>query len=133
MPKLRLRINCDGACRGNPGASAIGATLKNEQGQLVATVSRTIGRATSNQAEYRALIAALEKAAELGAQRVDVCLDSELVVRQLQGRYRVKNEALRPLYLCVTELLGGFAGFTIAAVPRADNAEADRLANEAFG
>ena len=132
MPKLRLRINCDGACRGNPGASAIGATLKNEQGQLVATVSRTIGRATSNQAEYRALIAALEKAAELGAQRVDVCLDSELVVRQLQGTYRVKNAALRPLYLRAAELLGKFAGFTITTVPRAENSEADRLANQAF-
>ncbi len=133
MTNSRLRINSDGACRGNPGPAAIGATLKDEQGQLVATVSRAIGRATNNQAEYRALIAALEKAAELDAQRVDVRLDAELIVRQLQGKYRVKNEALRPLYLRAAELLGGFAGFTIAAVPRAENAEADRLANEAFG
>ena len=132
MTNSRLRINSDGASRGNPGPAAIGATVKDEQGRLVASVSRAIGRATNNQAEYRALIAALEEAAELGAQRVDVCLDAELVVRQLQGRYRVKNAALRPLYLRAAGLLGGFEGFTIAAVPRAENAEADRLANQAF-
>ncbi len=132
MTNSRLRINCDGACRGNPGRAAIGATLKDEQGRLVASVSRAIGRATNNQAEYRALIAALEKAAELGAQRVDVYLDTELVVRQLQGKYRVKNEALRPLCLRAAELLGKFAAFTITAVPRAENAEADRLANQAL-
>ena len=132
MTNSRLRINSDGASRGNPGPAAIGATVKDEQGRLVASVSRAIGRATNNQAEYRALIAALEKAAELGAQRVDVRLDAELVVRQLQGKYRVKNQALRPLYLRAAELLGKFAGFTIATVPRAENAEADRLANQAL-
>ena len=132
MTNSRLRINSDGASRGNPGPAAIGATVKDEQGRLVASVSRAIGRATNNQAEYRALIAALEKAAELGAQRVDVRLDAELVVRQLQGRYRVKNAALRPLYLRAAGLLGEFEGFTIAAVPRAENAEADRLANQAL-
>ncbi len=122
MTNSRLRINSDGASRGHPGPAAIGATVKDEQGRLVASVSRAIGRATNNQAEYRALIAALEKAAELGAQRVDVRLDAELVVRQLQGRYRVKNAALRPLYLRAAGLLGEFEGFTIAAVPRAENA-----------
>ena len=132
MTSTRLKINSDGASRGNPGLAAIGATIKNEQGRMVASVSRAIGRATNNQAEYRALITALEKAAALGAQRVDVRLDSELVVRQIQGRYRVKNEALRPLYLRAVELLKGFAGFTIANVPREENAEADRLANQAF-
>ncbi|MEE8352899.1 MAG: ribonuclease HI family protein [Dehalococcoidales bacterium] len=132
MTNSRLRINSDGASRGNPGQSAIGATVKDEQGRLVASVSRTIGRATNNQAEYRALIAALEKAAELGAQRVDVCLDAELVVRQLQGRYRVKSAALRPLYLRAAGLLGKFEAFTIAAVPRTENAEADHLANQAL-
>ena len=132
MTNSRLRINSDGASRGNPGPAAIGATVKDEQGRLVASVSRAIGHATNNQAEYRALIAALEKAADLGAQRVDVRLDAELVVRQLQGKYRVKNQALRPLYLRTAELLGKFVGFTIAAVPRAENAEADRLANQAL-
>ncbi len=132
MTNSRLRINSDGASRGNPGPAAIGATVRDEQGRLVASVSQAIGRATNNQAEYRALIAALEKAAELGAQRVDVRLDAELVVRQLQGRYRVKNAALRPLYLRAAGLLGEFEAFTIAAVPRAENAEADRLANQAL-
>jgi ribonuclease HI len=128
----RLQINTDGACRGNPGPAAIGATLKDETGQLVATVSRAIGKTTNNQAEYRALIAALEKAVELGAAEVDVRLDSELVVRQLQGRYRVKNEALRPVYQRAAALLKGFNRFSIRNVPRAENAEADRLANQAF-
>jgi ribonuclease HI len=132
MTISKLQINTDGACRGNPGPAAIGATLKDENGQLVATVSRAIGKTTNNQAEYQALIAALEKAIELGANAVDVRLDSELVVRQIQGRYRVKNEALRPVYQRALALLQGFARFTIRNVPRAENAEADRLANQAF-
>ncbi len=132
MTNSRLRINSDGASRGNPGPGAIGATLKDDQGRLVASVSQAIGRTTNNQAEYLALIAALEKATSLGAQRVDIRLDAELIVRQLQGRYRVKNEGLRPLYLRAAELLGKFAGFTITAVPRAENAEADQLANLAL-
>lgn len=132
MTISKLVINCDGASRGNPGRAAIGATLKDEKGQLVATVSEAIGHATNNQAEYRALIAALEKAAELGAARVEARLDSELVVRQIQGRYRVKNEALKPLYLRAVKLLHGFNAFTIRNVPRAENAEADALANRAY-
>ncbi len=133
MTNSRLLINADGASRGNPGPAAIGATIKDERGRLLASVSQPIGPTTNNQAEYLALIAALEKAVGLGAQQVDVRLDSELVVKQLQGKYRVKNAALRPLYLRAAELLGRFEGFTIAAVPRAENAEADRLANDALG
>ena len=128
----RLIINADGASRNNPGPAAIGATIKDEQGRLLASISRHIGRATNNQAEYRALIAALEKAIELGARRVDIRLDSELVVKQMKGRYRVKNVALRPLYLRVGELLSQLEGFTIASVPREQNTEADRLANKAL-
>ena len=99
---------------------------------MLASISRRIGRATNNQAEYRALIAALEKAIELGARQVDIRLDSELVVKQMQGRYRVKNVALRPLYLKVGELLSQLESFTISSVPREQNAEADRLANAAL-
>ena len=95
MPHQKLVINADGASRGNPGRAAIGATLKDEKGRLVASISRYIGRATNNQAEYGAVIAALEKAADLGARIVDIRLDSELVVRQVKGRYRVKNAAPR--------------------------------------
>jgi ribonuclease HI len=132
MTADRVIINADGASRHNPGPAAIGATLKDERGRLLASISRRIGRATNNQAEYQALIAALEKAIGLGARRVDIRLDSELVVKQMKGRYRVKNAALRPLYLRVGELLSQFKGFTISSVPREQNAEADRLANKAL-
>jgi ribonuclease HI len=99
---------------------------------LLASVSQRIGRTTNNQAEYRALIAALEKAISLEARRVDIRLDSELVVRQVEGRYKVKKATLRPLYLRVGELLGRLEGFTLTHVPREQNAEADRLANAAL-
>ncbi len=132
MTADRVIINADGASRHNPGPAAIGATIKDEQGRLLASISRRIGRATNNQAEYQALIAALEKAIGLGARRVDIRLDSELVVKQMKGRYRVKNAALRPLYLRVGELLSKLEGFSISSVPREQNAEADRLANAAL-
>jgi ribonuclease HI len=132
MTADRLIINADGASRHNPGPAAIGATIRDERGNLVASISRPIGRATNNQAEYRALIAALEKAVELGARQVDIRLDSELVVKQMKGRYRVKNAALRPLYLKVGELLSRLEGFTLTSVPRRQNTEADRLANKAL-
>lgn len=127
-----LVINADGACRGNPGPAAIGATIKDENGRLLASVSRAIGRTTNNQAEYQALIAALEKVIDLGARQVDIRLDSELVVRQVEGRYRVKKAGLKPLYLRVGKLLGQLDGFTISHVPRCQNAEADQLANAAL-
>lgn len=132
MTAEKVIINADGASRHNPGPAAIGATIKDEQGHLLASISQRIGRATNNQAEYRSLIAALEEAIGLGARRVDIRLDSELVVKQMQGKYRVKNAALRPLYLRVGELLSQFEGFTITNVPRVQNAEADKLANRAL-
>jgi len=133
MTAERVIINADGASRHNPGPAAIGATIKDERGHLLASISRRIGRATNNQAEYQALIAALEKAIGLGAGRVDIRLDSELVVKQMKGKYRVKNVALRPLYLRAGELLSQFEGFTIENIPRGQNVEADRLANKALG
>ncbi len=128
----QLVIHTDGASRHNPGPAAIGATLKDSQGKLVARISRTIGRATNNQAEYRAVIAALEEALKLGATQVVIRLDSELVVRQLSGQYRVRQAALQPLHRQVTGLLGQFRHFTINHIPRQQNAEADRLANLAL-
>jgi len=125
-------IHSDGASRNNPGPAAIGATIKDEQGRLLATISRSIGRATNNQAEYRAVIAALEKAIKLGARQIELNLDSELIVRQVTGRYRVKNEALKPLFGRVEKLLGSLEGFSIRHVPRQQNQEADRLANSAL-
>jgi len=106
MKLTKVIIHADGASRGNPGLAAIGATLKDAEGQVLAAVSQRIGRATNNQAEYRALIAALEKAISLGASEVDIYLDSELVVRQLTGRYRVKSAILKPPYRQVKGLQG---------------------------
>ena len=125
-------IHSDGASRNNPGPAAIGATIKDEQGRLLATISRSIGRATNNQAEYRAVIAALEKAIKLGARQIELNLDSELVARQVTGRYRVKSEALKPLFDRVKKLLGSLEGFSIRHIPRRQNQEADRLANDAL-
>ena len=128
----RVVIHADGASRGNPGQSAIGATIKDEQGRLLATVSRRVGRATNNQAEYRAVIAALEEAGRLGARRVKLYLDSELVVKQLRGEYRVKKEGLKPLFRLVKELERNLDSLHISHIPRWRNKEADALANRAF-
>ena len=128
----RVIINTDGASRGNPGPAAIGATIKDERGRLITTISQSIGVTTNNQAEYQAIIAALEKAVSLGARQVEIRADSELVVRQLIGRYRVKNASLRPLYQQVGQLLSQFDSYTITHVPREQNKEADKLANDAF-
>ena len=128
MKVNRVIIHTDGASRGNPGPAAIGATIKDEQGRLVASIPQRIGTATNNQAEYRALIAALEKATRLGASQADIYLDSELVVKQLNGRYKVKKATLRLLYQKVIQLIGSLEGFTIAYIPREQNAEADKLA-----
>ncbi len=135
--KDRLSVNkviicTDGAARGNPGPAAIGATLKDETGNLIARISRRIGVTTNNQAEYQAIIAALEKVVSLGTKQVILNSDSELVVKQINGRYKVKKAVLRPLYQKVVQLIGSLEGFTIAYIPRAQNAEADKLANKAL-
>ena len=125
-------IYTDGASRGNPGPAAIGAVIKDGQGRVLARISKRIGRTTNNQAEYQAIIAALEKALGLGAASVEVKSDSELTVRQINGSYRVKNTGLRPLHQRVGELRSLFQGFSIASIPRRQNAEADRLCNAAL-
>lgn len=128
----RVIIHADGASLGNPGPAAIGATIKSEQGRLITTISQGIGRTTNNQAEYRAIIAALEKAIELGARQADISLDSQLLVRQINGEYRVKNAALKPLYQKVKRLLSLLENFTITHIPRQQNVEADNLAGIAL-
>ena len=132
MKAKKAVIHADGASRGNPGLAAIGAIIKDEQGRLIASISQRIGTATNNQAEYRALIAALEKTAELGVEKVEVNLDSELVVKQINGQYRVKNVALKPLYQRAKQLQGLLHSFTITYIPRRQNTEADNLANMAL-
>jgi len=129
---MKLIINTDGLSKNNPGQAAIGAVLKDARGKVIATVSKAIGVATNNEAEYRAIVAALEKALKLGAEQIELRSDSELVVNQLNGRYKIKSTALRPFYLQTAQLLGQFEKATITYVPREQNTEADRLANEAL-
>ena len=127
-----ITLEFDGGARGNPGPAGIGVVLRAEDGTELVTLGRFIGRATNNVAEYRALITALQKAKELGARRVAVRGDSELVVKQMKGEYRVKNEALRDLYDEAQGLIRGFEHATIDHNYRNKNALADKLANLAM-
>jgi ribonuclease HI len=130
-----LLIYCDGGARGNPGPAAIGAVVldpSTEPPSRLATVSESIGVATNNVAEYRALIAALEAAREFSARAVRIRADSQLVVRQLQGRYRVKQPHLRPYFERARELLAAYENVELAHVRREENTEADALVNAAL-
>ena len=121
----RAIIHADGACFGNPGPAGIGVVVEYEG--RTAEIARSIGSATNNIAEYSALVAGLEEAARLGAEDVSVFLDSELAVKQMLGKYRVKNEGLKPLFLRAKKLSQSFRKFSIRHVPREENARADRL------
>jgi ribonuclease HI len=125
-------IFTDGGARGNPGPAGIGVVIYNEARQVVAEVAEYLGVATNNQAEYRAVIAALKKAHELGGSELDFYLDSELVVKQLNREYKVKNKDLAPLFLMIHNLSLSFKRITYTHVPRERNKEADCLANEAM-
>ena len=133
MNVKRAIIFTDGAARGNPGPASIGVTIKDAQGKLIASISQRIGTKTNNQAEYMAIITALEKAISMGVRQVDLYSDSELVVRQINGRYRVKKDTLKPLYQRAKQLQNSLEGFTITHIPRQQNTEADSLANKALG
>ncbi len=125
-------VYADGASRGNPGPASIGAVIYDDSGRELHTVSRRIGRATNNEAEYRAAIAGLEAALALGARDVELRMDSELAVRQLDSRYKVRNPSLRRLFGRVKDLQWRFASFQVSHVRRELNRRADQLANEAF-
>jgi ribonuclease HI len=127
-----LTVNVDGGARGNPGPAAIGVVVRNGDGEVIEERAERIGEATNNVAEYRALLLGLEVAAAHGASAVELLGDSELVVRQIEGRYKVRDETLRGLHAKVKEALGGFEGWTISHVRRERNAEADRLVNAAL-
>ncbi len=129
---MRLTVFADGASRGNPGPAAIGASVRDDDGNELSAVSERIGVATNNQAEYRAAIAGVRRARELGATAIDLRMDSELVVRQLSGRYRVKNPGLRPLFESLLSELDSAGPYSVGHVPRARNARADALANAAL-
>jgi ribonuclease HI len=127
-----MELFTDGASRGNPGPAAIGVLFRVKGGPEVAEHSETIGKATNNVAEYRAVVAALEHCERWGVKRVHLNMDSELIVRQLHGTYRVKSPDLRPLYQQVIFLSKGLEEFRIRHIKRAQNAHADALANKAF-
>lgn len=127
-----LVINVDGGARGNPGPAGYGAYVCDGAGSVVAELSEFIGIATNNVAEYRGLLAGLEYAKQHRAQAVKVYSDSELIVKQIHGVYKVKSPDLKPLYDQVRRLASGFPKFSIHHVPRERNAEADRLANLAM-
>jgi len=128
----KITIYSDGGARGNPGPAGIGAILYDEQKKVVAEVSEYLGEATNNQAEYKAIIAGLKKAKELGVDEADCYLDSELVVKQLNREYKVKNKDLAPLFLEIYNLNLSFKKVIFTHIPREQNGEADRLANEAM-
>lgn len=126
-------IHIDGGARGNPGPAGAGVIVQDAAtGKYLHEVGYYLGRATNNYAEYAGLVKGLEVAGQLGAQRVTVRSDSQLMVRQLSGEYRVKSPTLRPLFDQAKALLGGFAGCEVTHVPREKNELADRLANHAM-
>ncbi|HLJ85159.1 MAG TPA: ribonuclease HI family protein [Candidatus Eremiobacteraceae bacterium] len=122
-------IYTDGGARGNPGPAAGGGVIVASDGTVIAEVSEFLGVATNNVAEYQALIATLQRALEAGCTDVEVCLDSELVVRQLNGEYRVKDAKMRPLHASATSLLRKFASSRVRHIPREENKRADKLVN----
>ncbi|MFY9813410.1 MAG: ribonuclease HI family protein [Dehalococcoidales bacterium] len=128
---MKLIINTDGLSKGNPGTAAIGATIKDERGKTLAAISKRIGITTNNVAEYKALIAALQQAKKMGGTQVEIRADSELMIRQLNGRYKIKSAGLKPLYIEATQLLMKFETVSLKHIPRELNAEADQLANDA--
>ena len=132
MPPRTLVLHVDGGARGNPGPAAIGVVISSPEGEVVEELAETIGVATNNVAEYRALLRALERAEALGAREVEIVNDSELIARQVTGAYKVKHEAMKPLHAEAKRRLGAFERWSIRSVPRARNAEADALVNRAL-
>jgi ribonuclease HI len=129
---LEFIIHTDGASRGNPGEAGIGVVISDPQGRTVKEIKLYLGMATNNVAEYRALIYALEKAWHLGASKVRIYLDSELVVRQMRGEYKVREAHLKILNQQAVEALNHFSKYSIDHIPREENRRADQLANEAI-
>jgi ribonuclease HI len=128
----KLTVNVDGGARGNPGPAAIGAVVRGPDGVVVEERGERIGRATNNVAEYRALLLGIELAAAHGATELELVGDSELIVRQVEGRYKVKDATMKELHGQVKAALNGFDGWSIRHVRREDNADADRLVNAAL-
>ncbi len=129
---MKAKLSTDGGARGNPGPAAFAYVLEAEDGTVLAAHGEAIGVATNNVAEYRALVEGLRKAGEFGVTEVEVISDSELMVKQMRGEYRVKNEALRQLSVEASRLARGLGSVRYTAVRREHNELADRLVNEAL-
>jgi len=129
---MKYIVHTDGAARGNPGPAAIGVVIEDEEGRTVYEASRALGVRTNNEAEYQALITALEYLKDVRPAEAEFRLDSELVVKQLSGEYKVKEPRLKPLHGQVVMLLNAVPKYRIRHVPRGENARADELANEAL-
>jgi ribonuclease HI len=129
---VKVVVHVDGGARGNPGPAAAAALISSPDGEVLDEAAETIGRATNNVAEYRGLLLGLERARALGATEVDVVNDSELIAHQVTGRYKVKHPDMKPLHAQALAALGGFERWSIRPVPRAENADADALVNQAL-
>jgi probable phosphoglycerate mutase len=129
---VKARLSTDGGSRGNPGPAAYGYVLESEDGHVLDARGEAIGTATNNVAEYRGLIAGLESAIQRGIDELEIVSDSELLVRQMQGEYKVKNETLKTLQREAAELAARLKRVTYTAVRRAHNELADRLVNDAL-
>ena len=125
-----LRLYTDGASRGNPGDAGAGIVVLDDRGREILAQGKYLGTCTNNVAEYQALLLGLTEASRLGDGTIDIFLDSQLIVRQIQGVYRVKSSDLQPLFAQVQELLSSFADFTVSHIPREQNKRADQLANQ---
>ena len=129
---MKVVVHVDGGARGNPGPAAAGAVISTPEGEVLDEAAEAIGIATNNVAEYRGLLLGLRKARELGASEVEVVNDSELVAKQVDGTYKVKHPDMKPLHAAALEALSGFERWSIRSVPRAQNAGADALVNQAL-
>ena len=129
---MKVVVHVDGGARGNPGPAAAAAVVSTPEGEVLADAAERIGHATNNVAEYRGLLLGLERAKALGATEIEVVNDSELVAHQVNGRYKVKHPDMKPLHARAMEALGGFERWSIRSVPRAENADADSLVNQAL-
>ena len=129
---MKVVVHVDGGARGNPGPAAAGAVISTPCGDVVDEASETIGVATNNVAEYRGLLLGLARARALGASEVEVVNDSELVAKQVNGLYKVKHPDMKPLHAAAMQALQGFERWTMRSVPRAQNAGADALVNQAL-
>jgi ribonuclease HI len=128
----RITVNVDGGARGNPGPAGIGVVVRDDGGEVLEEVGEKIGEATNNVAEYKALLRGIELAAVHGATDLELIGDSQLVVRQVEGRYKVKNAGMKQLHAEVRQALREFDSWSIRHVRRESNADADRLVNEAL-